>query len=159
MTCIRPCSYNSTIEIETHAVSVKSSTHPDALRPIAAVEDGVPPYAIVEKPSNGLLKTGLKCFQCALAEFCFNLAGIDCIVTVVSGPIFDKANQVVSWAATPWFHAVEEIADRPYDMNIGALVTPAHIVGFAYASASRDRREGACGVVDEQPVADVLSIP
>src|ERR671936_683820 len=57
---------------------VPNSTDADALCLIAAIENGLPPAALVEIPLHRLLDPALEALRGPPAELCLDFGGIDC---------------------------------------------------------------------------------
>ena len=77
---------------------------------------------------------------------------------VVAWPIVNELYQSMARAAARRFHAIEEIADHAYDVNVGALIPPPHIVGLAHTSARQNENERPRMILDEQPIANIHAI-
>ncbi len=68
----------------------------------------------------------------------------------------------MSWAWGLWGDAGDELVEKGAegvdDVEVGALVVAADVVGFADAAALEHGAEGAAVVEDEEPVADLLAV-
>ncbi len=67
----------------------------------------------------------------------------------MAGPVVDERDQAVARTIMRWFDAIEQVADRLHNVDIGALVAPADIVSLAGAAALEDNRECPGVILDE----------
>src|SRR5688572_20375385 len=105
----------------------------DALQPIAAVQDALPPGAVFEIPVNRLLESRRKRLLRPPAERALDLAGIDRVAAVVPGAILYERDQgLEAVTRLTWRgRGVENAANLPNDIYVALLVVPADVVGLA----------------------------
>src|SRR6478736_5508586 len=75
-----------------------NSTDTDALCLIAAVKNRLPPTALVQIPSDGLLDPGLEGLGGAPAQLALDLCCIDRVAAVMTGPVGDERDQTLARA-------------------------------------------------------------
>src|SRR5580693_3530972 len=80
-----------------------------------------PPPFIREIPMNGFLDAGLECFLCPPPQFALELAGIDGVAPIVTGPILDIGYEAFMAFATRT-QAIENAANSLHDINVPSFI-------------------------------------
>jgi hypothetical protein len=130
----------------------------DPFRPVAAGEDVLPPGTVGEVPCHGLFEARFKGLERAPAELPLEFRRVDRVSAVMAGPVGDEADRLPARSPRRGIHGVEEVADRMYDVEVGALVAAAYIVGLADHAALEDECEGVRVILDIEPVTHVHAV-
>src|SRR4029077_12180676 len=130
----------------------------DALGFVAAVENGLPPWPVLQIPGDGLGDPALEILFGTPAQFNFDLRSINGVTPVVAWAIGDKRDQASARSMRGGFQPIEQLADRLHDVQIGALVAASDIVGLAGFAARDHERQRFGMVLDIEPVANLLAV-
>ncbi len=126
---------------------------------VGAAGDVFNPGGVSEVPLDGLAEAGLEALLRVPVEVALDLAGVDGVTAVVTGTVLDVLDELgVGLVGGIRDELVEESAERVDDVEVGALVVAADVVGFADAAAFEYGADGAAVVEDEEPVADLLAV-
>ena len=89
------------------------------------------PFLIVEIPLHCLGDTGFKGFRRFPAEFPLDLAGIDGIAAIMSGPVLHEGDLAgIGKTIGTRLQVVEDCTKHMHDLEIGLLVPATDIVGL-----------------------------
>src|SRR5215471_571341 len=138
--------------------SLGAAAAPDSFRLVTAVEDRLPPGAVVEIPAHCLLEPGLEGLRGMPTELLLDLRSVNGVPSVMSRTVRYEGDQAAPRRTRRSLHPVEQIADRCHDMNVGSFITAAYIVGLADAAAFDDEGKRTRVVFDIEPVPDVSSV-
>src|SRR5258707_508583 len=111
--------------IDAYAVMRSSGAHhrlrplrqPDPLRLVAAVEDRLPPRAVVDIPAHGLAQPALERLRGAPAELALDLGWIDGIAPIMPGPVGHEGDEPLARAGRRGRDLVEQRADRLHHLD------------------------------------------
>src|SRR5688572_8089851 len=105
----------------------------DPLQPIAAVENALPPRAVLEVPVNRFLEPCRERLLRPPAERPLDLAGINRVAAVVPGAILHEGDQgLEAVARLTWrCRGIENAANLPNDIDVALLVVSADVVCLA----------------------------
>src|SRR4051812_44698864 len=144
-------------EVPVTRMRISSAGFAEPLAGIAGGTDWMPPPFIIEIPANCLFQPAFEALFRAPTKRTFDLGGVDRVTPIMPGPVRHVFDELfVERAPLPRAQAVQNAADRPDDRKIGMLVPTAHIVALANAAAGQDSLDGACMVLDIEPVPYVL---
>ena len=130
----------------------------EPLRLIAAIQNRLPPGAIVKIPANRLFDAGFEGFLRAPAKLALDFRGVDGIAPVMSGPVGDKCDQPAARLVARRQRLIELAANRLDGMQVCPLVLAADIIGLARYPPLHNEKECAGMIVDEQPIPDILPV-
>src|ERR1700722_10570414 len=129
---------------------------PNAFCLITTCQDRLPPQLVVDIPAKRFLNSSFEILLGAPTEFTLKFRGIDGIAAVVARTVSDEADQASMRAGRIRDHGVEQFTDGLYDMQIGALVATANIIGLADLAVLEHKRQRPRVILDIEPVTDVL---
>src|SRR5579862_8535144 len=108
-----------------------ASGNSEPLRLVAARQYRLPPAAFRDIPFDRSFYSRFKILLGAPADFAFQFRRIDCITQVMAGPVVDEFNQLAPRPLVGGPNAIEDVAHGMNDLQVGALVSSADIVGVA----------------------------
>src|SRR5690606_1761292 len=127
--------------------------------PVLATRDAFHPLGVVEEPLHRLAQPRLERLLRPPAELALDLARVDRVAAVVSGPVLHERDElVVARATRARTQLVEDPADRADDLEVRLLVPPADVVRLAGLPRLEHAHERAAVVLDVEPVAHLLAI-
>src|ERR1019366_8063760 len=91
------------------------------------------------------------------AQLALQLRRVDRVPPVVAGSVFDESNETEDVCRGPTRLFGHQLAERPDDVDVGALLVAADVVGVTDLSALDDRPDGLAVVVDVEPIAAVAA--
>src|SRR5579871_926883 len=117
------------------------------------------PFLIFEIPSDRLAQTALEGLRRLPAQLVCDLACIDGIAPVVSGPVLHERDLLaIGLAVAARLAFVKEIAEAMQHLEVCPLVRGADIVCFAGPAPFQHAAERRAVVADIKPVANVLAV-
>src|SRR5262249_55617415 len=115
----------------------------DALRTISAIEDRLPPNAVLQIPLHGFCQSRFECLEGSPSKLSFDLGRINGIAAIVPWSIGDERYKPSPRPVSRRLEIVEKITDRVDDVDVCAFATTADVVGFADAAALEHKRQGS----------------
>ena len=125
---------------------------------IVAGGDVVHPVLMVEVPADGLLDTLLELQARLPAEFRLELAAVDGVAHVVAETVGDVGYQLLRLSLGLAQQTVDRLDDDLDEIDVLPLVESADVVGLGHLPLVEDEVDGAGVVLDEEPVAHVLTL-
>ena len=134
--------------------------HATIIVAIRAARDRLYPRRILEIPIDRPPHAFCKRHRRLPTELAADLAGVDGIASIVTGPVFDERDEAPTRGAA---HeraepGIEQITEGLDDGQVLALAVAADVVGLAEPAARQHLEAGGAVVGDVEPVADVLAV-
>src|SRR5210317_2109053 len=132
-----------------------SGREAEPLALVAAVTYVVAPLLVGEVPVDGFSEAGFEGLTRNPAQLSLDLAGIDGVALIVSGPIGDELNQIGEFADPRGVlcnATVEQVTQGPDYLDILHFIVTADIIGFANDALLHHQAQRARVIVDVKPV-------
>ncbi len=125
---------------------------------VVAGGDVVHPVLMVKIPTNGVLDAFFELERGFPTEFALQLAAVDGVAHIVAEAVGDVGYQFVAVPFGVAEQAVDGLNDNLDDVDVFPLVEAADVVGLGDFAFVENQVDGACMILDIEPVAHVFAL-